>query len=200
MKASQIANNKWTFIVVFCVLGLWMLAVIFGESLPYLATQSSSDIRVRFVFPLLSVFLVWFVFLHKWSETGATGYQMRMRELKNRSGRVKHTLILVFGLFLLAGFISWTSINFARWAAFVSPSEPFSQAYKVISIGAMSGAKLDIEMIGVSGGKTAWLRLTRSKHAQQDWGVGDKVCAKGKISMFGVIVETVTRYSNTGGC
>lgn len=191
MKVNEIANRKRAFIVCICAVLCWIALVRVGERLPYLDTIFAQRIRYFAIFPLLTAFFAWFIFVHKWKESGKTGYRMRIDSLSSRRERIKQLLISVSLLPLLTAGLTWTSIFLSACGAYLLPGTPTAQQFKVLNRKAV-GNQIEIIMLGVADGETAWLRLTTENYSLRKWKDGEILCAKGKSTVLGTIIISTT--------
>ena len=192
MKASELAQNKWIYFACIIFVGSLGLAYETGKELPYLYTESASTIKLFVVFPLLVLFFIWVTLLHKWSETGLTGYQMALAHVPNRRNRIKLQVGALFGGILISATLPWMLNNYIIWVAEWTASRRFAHTYQVIEIKGVSNA-YDVNMMAVPERADVSLRLTKERLAMRDWKEGDLVCAQGRTSIFGTIIETVKR-------
>ncbi len=186
-------RNLFKFVM--AVIIFWMVLVSTGEYLPYIDTSFAWRIRYLLVFPVLLVLMVWFFFIHKWAESGKTGYQMRMVQLTDKRTRVKETLVGGVGVPFISVMIAATAIDFTAWAAFLAPGEPVAHTYAVVRIKAV-GSKYDVVLHDTRSGEQVTLRQSGNHLANRDWRVDDVVCVRGKTSLFGTTIDSVARNSN----
>jgi hypothetical protein len=193
MQGMTRAQAARLFMAVFIGIGVWILAVKMGERLPYLITPHARHIRLAILFPALAMLLGWFVFGHRWRETGQTGYGMRMAQLRTKSERVKQTLVLLVGALLLPAGVAWTSIHLAAWAAYFVSSTPYEESYQITEKSSVTGG-ISFDMYSQSTGEEVSLR------APAKWGVnlrpGMVVYAQGRTSVFGTVIESLEAIHN----
>lgn len=176
------------FVAVFIAIGAWIVAVKTGERLPYLMTPEARNIRLGIVFPVLAVLVGWFVFGHRWRETGKTGYAMRMAQIGSGKERIKQTALGLCGLLLIPLMVAWSSIHLTAWVAYFVSSTPFEEEYDILDIKSVT-AGYSFDMYSRSTGEGVTLRVPLA------WGsglrVGVTVCAQGRSSMFGTVIESL---------
>lgn len=169
-------------------LAAWIVAIKTGERLPYVMTTEARNIRLAIVFPALLVLLGWFAAGHRWRKTGQTGYAMRMAQIGSRKERIKQTILGVLGLLLLPLMVSWSSIHLLAWAAYFVSSTPFEKTYGIMDIKSVT-AGYSFDMYGRSSGEEVTLRVPLA------WAsglrVGMTVCAQGRSSVFGTVIESL---------
>jgi hypothetical protein len=176
------------FVGAILLVGGWILVLSIGRHLPYLITPWSSWFRTLVVFPVLFVPLVWFLFVLRWKETGLTGYQMRMRELRSRRDRLFQRMAAGFGVVLLPAGLAWTSINFAACAAQLFATAPFAASFVVVDSTAVSSG-WSLELSDRQRGETVSLYLDPDRAAT--FHVKDAVCVRGRSSAFGRITDSI---------
>ncbi len=180
----------------FIGIGAWIVAVKTGERLPYLMTPDARHIRMAILFPALAVLLGWFAFGHRWRETGQTGYAMRMAQLATRKERIKQTALGLCGLLLIPFMIAWTSIHLAAWVAYFVSSTPFEETYGIMDMKSVT-AGYSFDMYSRSTGEEVTLRVPLA------WGsglrVGMTVCAQGRSSAFGTMIESLKQQQVAKG-
>lgn len=182
------AQASRVFIATFVGIGAWIILVKTGERLPYLVTPFSRDIRAMLMFPVLAAVLAWFAFAHRWKQTGKTGYAMRMAQLGSRKERVTQTMLALCGLLLVPAMIAWTSIHLVAWVAYLVSGSSFQEAYQIIDKKSVTGG-LSLEMQSRSTNDEVSLRV------RTQWGAdlrsGMVVCAQGRSSVFGTVIESL---------
>ena len=182
-------------------IGLWvfvfvMLAVIggnvIGGSLPYLFTKKITLIRAFIIFPLLFVFLIYFAFFHKWITSGRTSFRMRFtkEELANPYIKAKYFLLSFFGCMAMSAGIAWISWGVVACAASLYSKEPINKTYKIRSFWGAGSIGVDVGLINLTNGS----EYTVNEQGYYlnlgvPWKVGDIVCAKGRTSVLGTIVD-----------
>jgi hypothetical protein len=143
------------------------------------------------LFPSLVLLLVWFGFVHRWRGTGKSGYRMAMDKLESRGARLKNTAIGLFGLIAIPAIFSWSSVVYAAWAAYLLSHNPFLEAYRITDVRAVSNYyELDLE--GTSNRQQASLPVRKNAFDDGGWRVGDVICARGRSSPLGTIVESIS--------
>lgn len=178
--------------------GLWMLIVVTGTRLSYLYTDFSFQIRAFVLFPLLLIALVYFGFIyHKPNQK--TGYKQAMSNLHSRKDRIKTTTWGLLGLILIPATIAWTSIAFPAWAAKLLATEKYEKSYEITDITVRSGAVwstlFDLDLTDPLTKERVVLRLRRSQYDQSHWRSGEHICVQGRASMFGTIIDDVSKRS-----
>lgn len=188
MRDTTRSQATRLFMVVFIALGAWIVAIKTGERIPYLMTSEARQFRLAILFPVLAVLLGWFAFGHHWRETGQTGYQMRMAQLRTRGERVKNTIVLLVGSLLLPIGVAWTSIHLVAWIAYFVSSTPHEETYGIMDIKSVT-AGYSFDMYNRSTGKEVALRVPLA------WAsglrVGMAICAQGRSSPFGTVIEAL---------
>ena len=185
-------SAKALFIAGLVFVASWVICYETGKSLSYLQTARNFQVRMYFLFPTLVLFLIWFGFLHRWRESGKSGYQMAMEKLDNGIARVLNTLIGVFGLIAIPAIFSWASVFYAAWAANLLSRDAFSGTYRITDVRSVSSHYvLDLE--GKDNHEEAALPVSRNALKSSNWRTGDVICARGRSSAFGTMVESISR-------
>ena len=197
MKASDLAKDKRVHVAVLVVLAVWMLGIITARRLPYLETVFSRQLRGLVIFPVILVVLGWFTLLHKWAETGKSGYEMAMQGIGSRGGRLRQTVLGIAGAVAISAVIAWSSVAFPAWATQVFARKPVALKARIL------------EVKHASGGYT--FRLWDSKIAEENslfvswgtydrgrWREGDEICLRGRTWPFGVVIDSLNRTQD--GC
>ena len=179
------------------VIAIWALGFITALRLPYLYTDLAFKIRAYVVFPVLICVYCYFAFIYKSSKAGGkTGFRWVMDQITSGRERAKRILITIVGVPTLAAMLSWSFIEFPIWAAEITASTPFAQAYSVTEIrqqgGSLWRAVYMLTLIPENG-ESVDLQLDSWRYHQHPWKVGDVICVRGRTSMFGTIMETTQR-------
>jgi hypothetical protein len=163
----------------------WAICYETGKSLPYLQTERSFQLRMYLLYPLLVLPLIWFAFFHRWKETGKSGYRMAMDKLDSPSARLKNTVVGLLGLIAIPAAFAWSTAFYAAWAAYLLSHQAFSETYRIVDVRAVSNYwELDLEATSTR----EQVALPVRTHA---WRAGEVVCAHGRSSALGFIVESI---------
>lgn len=194
LRTSDVANNKWLFIGAMAAVVIWFLAFEIADRLPYLYTPFAFNIRAYLVAPAILVVMVWFTLIHTWGESGKTGYRMAMDGLPSRKERIKQTLLGSLGLVAVPAGLAWTLIAFPILAAYLSASQPYAEVFRADYLKAY-GNRYDLWMTHPATGEEVALRQSREQVSEQrrGWNPGDLVCARGRTSVFGTLIESLSR-------
>lgn len=187
MSRAQVVR---LFIVSLIGVGAWMVAIKTGERLPYLVTAEARSIRLAIVFPTLTALLAWFVLVHRWKETGKTGYAMRMAQIDSRKERITQTALGLGALLVIPLMVAWSSIHLVAWVAHLAANEPFAQTYQILDRKSVT-AGFSFDMYSRSTGQEVALRVPLAWGS--GLGPGMNVCAQGRSSMFGTVIESLRR-------
>lgn len=194
MKTSELANKKWFIGFVMGMAFLWMFVTSRGSKLPYITTENSFNIRAYLMFPLFMLVFIWFGFLHKWQETGKTGYQMMMVGIKSKNERFKQAILLILGFSFLAGGVAWQSNYTMALVAKLAANKPFDETFKVYGTKGVSNFT-EVELQNLSNKETAYIRLKYDAFGKGIWDYGAIVKIEGRTSIFGTIAEKATRLN-----
>lgn len=136
----------------------------------------------------LAVLIGWFTFRHRWRETGQTGFAMRMAQPGTKKERVKQAALGLAGLLAITFMMAWTSIHFVAWVAYLVSRTPVEKSYGVMHINSVT-AGYSFDLRSRSTGEEVSLRVPPA------WAsglrVGMTVCAQGRSSMFGTVIESL---------
>ena len=182
-------------------IGLWIfvfviLAVIgsdaIGRTLPYLFTEKITLIRVFVIFPLFFVFLIYFAFFHKWITSGHTSFCMRFtkEELANPYIKAKYFLLSFFGCMAMSVGIAWISWGLVACTANLYSKDPLNKSYKIKAFRGAGSAGVDVSLIDmVDNSEYSIIQSGYYLSLSVPWKIGDIVCAKGRTSALGTIVD-----------
>jgi hypothetical protein len=182
-------------------LGLWffvatiltgLLCYICANTMPYLLNMNKMWIYFYCSFPFVLAFFIYFVFFHKWATTGHTGFEMRysVEALENSTYKTKQALIAIGLLTILSAILAWASWGIVACGSYIYSKEPFKFTYLVISLKGEGNLGVGVGLVDPADGseyslKQAGYYLTLGV----PWQVGDHVCAKGRTSFLGTIVD-----------
>lgn len=194
LKTNDVANNKWLFIGAMAAVVIWFLAFETADRLPYLYTPFAYNLRVYAVFPLLLLLAFWATLIHKSPNSGMSGYRTAMAGIQSRRERVKQTLLGFLGVIGIPAGLAWTLIAFPILAAYLSASQPYAEVFRADYLKAY-GNRYDLWMTHPTTGEEVALRQSREQVSEQrrGWNPGDMVCARGRTSVFGTLIESLSR-------
>lgn len=203
MAAMGFARGYWRhFIAAVFLTSIWVLAVTTGGNLPYLSTPFGLYFRALAIFPLLLGMGIWLGFFRVWRTTGLTSHGALTKGLSARKRYLSAAKVLV-ALMVMSGLISYMSSAFSALAAYVMATTPFARTYDVLDVKSFrasrsSTTRYDIQLMRVPGPERVSLRFTDTALSGRDWAEGARVCVVGRSSLFGTIVESVSR--NLSAC
>lgn len=194
LRTNDVANNKWLFIGAMAAVAIWFLAFETARRLPYLYTPFAFNVRAYLVAPAIMSVMVWFTLIHKWEESGKTGYRMALDALPILREKIKLSFGGLAGLVLITAGLAWTFIAFPILAAYLLAFQPYAEVYRVDRLEAVS-IRYDVWMTNPDTGEEVALRQSAEQVSKQrrDWNPGDMVCARGRTSVFGTLIESLSR-------
>ncbi len=184
-RNSRIPLRVWVFCAVILV-DLWCATS--AKRLPYMLNMHKYWIYYACAFPGAVAFFSYFVFFRKWGKAGRTMFQMRhsveVREnLKQAS--LEFAMILV-----VSAAIAWMSWGVVACGAEWYSKEPFSKTYVLVSLTDRGTTGVDFGLADTAGGSKYLVKQKRSLFtAQSKWEINGVVCAQGRTSFLGAIVE-----------
>ena len=190
-KRDDIPLGAWLCAGVICLI---LICYSFANRMPYLLNMHKMWFYFACSFTLTLTFFIYFVFFHQWTTTGRTGFQMRYskEELENRLFRKKETLKSLALLTVFAAFFAWAAWGVVACAADVYSKELFHKTYIVNSLRDM-GSGVDVGLAEVHSNDSAEYLLKQYGYyyltSGVPWKIGDFVCAAGRTSTLGTIVE-----------
>lgn len=182
------------------VLALWAGALYLGLRLPYLRTEFGLEVRAYVVFPVLLVVLLYFAFVYKNEKSGGrTGLQIKMAALPTRRKRWLSVLTFLAASALMCAFVAWSATIYPAFAAELTAATPFAQTYTVENIRVRGGfdrtAFFDLALRPRNGSDQVGLNLGYFSDDKHQWKRGDTICARGRTSIFGTIIDATSRGS-----
>jgi hypothetical protein len=188
-------QTNFIYWVVMILASVWGLGAAWGIRLPYLHTNLSWQIRAYFLFPALVFIFVYAWFLRK-RKHGASKYREYVNAFSTKRDKVKFSAWLIVGIFFLPGIMAWFSLAIPIWLARFTAVEPFERVYKITEVTSRGGTWyrfFDLELVDQASGDTATLPLVRAKYDEQHWQAGEVFCAKGRTSVFGTIISSLSK-------
>lgn len=182
------------------ILVIFFVAGISADRTGYLITESSIEIRMILIFPLLMVFWYVWIFFYKWGgdwsyEGGRqTIYEINVRQFSGLKGRMQLLLVYIFGFPLLLAIVAWLSIGIPAWLTKFTANESFSHEY-IYSPGALIGSGYDFR--DAISNKRVSVRISVDLYrdfpdeSSSEY-IGKVVCLKGRKSAYGSIIESIS--------
>lgn len=192
MKTSELVKKRWFLNVVIVLFIIYMSSLVLGRYLPYILTENSFRLRFYYLLPVLILSIIYFSYIHKWKETGKTGYEDLIPSLPNRKEKIKASCVLFIGVLFLPWGISWTASNVAASLAYLTSKKPHIEEYRVVNSKAYRNL-IEVELLVLSNKETAYIRAPYSWFEKGVRKPGGIVKIEGRSSAFGTIVEKATR-------
>jgi hypothetical protein len=178
---------------------LLLLTMGSGLRVPYVYTSSSQLLRGALFFVLLSL-LIYFSFLYR-KRGKRTFFQAGLATL-DRSTRLKLVAGVVGAQVIFAATAAWMSIGFPAWAAQLFATRPYAEVFEVRDVsghGRIWSRTFDIAVSDVKQ-QVVCIRLPRWLYEPgRPWRPGDNFCVKGRTSMFGTAIDSISKDSSLCG-
>jgi hypothetical protein len=164
-----------------------------------LYTPLAFKIRFFVIAPTIFCLLCygWFFQRHK---NNQSFYQSFMAQIQAKRERIKMRLVLVAAFIFLPWAVAWTSAFLSACAAqfSVEPiAQPFARSYRIETIDSWGGALwtrvFELDLRDSKTEESASLPLKRYLYEQHNWKPGEVLCARGRQSIFGTIVDDTSR-------
>jgi hypothetical protein len=174
------------------------IPLIVGVRLPYLYTSVSFSLRAFVLFPLLLLLGLYFGYFRK-NRRGQTRMQVVAGRLSKWEAG-KFALKFLLALPIMSALFAWLSPAYPACVAQLL-KEPYAQSvarrYRVDGIrlwgGPLWSRVFELELIDSETGEIVELPLTRSRYEETHLQIGERVCAKGRMSVFGTIIDATSR-------
>lgn len=173
-------------------IGLWFMSFVFSQRLPFLRGELLFEIQAFGVFPLATIGLVWFSFLHRWAVSGKSGFQMAMEKNGAWAGRNQLITMMggVAGLIFFAALAAWTCNLIPAWYSQLFAHTPMQGVYHVVAVKSVSNFR---EAHLIANRKAFTLPLAAGELAQARLKRGDMLCIRGRTTFTGGIVESISK-------
>jgi hypothetical protein len=192
-KKTKPRNNRIPLSVwFFCAVILAdLLCATSAREMPYLLNMHKYWIYYACAFLYALAFFSYFVFFHKWGNTGRTIFQTRHPRKAPENSR--QAIVEFAGLAVLSAVFAWMSWGIVAIGADWFSKVPFSKSYVLVSLGGLGGTGVDFGLVdSVDGNKYLLKQRGYMISTQTEWKIGGVVCAKGRTSAWGAIVEDLT--------
>lgn len=178
-------------IIFFTLVVIDMSCYVGSRGIPYLFNERVILDRFYFIFPSILIFAIYFIYFHKWKVSGQTGFQMRLskKALTNPYFKAKHLLFSLAGIFLGSVALAWSTWSIPACAAYFYSKQPVTQEFVVDNLRDAGNSGVDVGLIDKEDDVEYSLKQPGYLSLGVPWSLGDTVCAKGRTSFFGTIVE-----------
>ena len=178
-------------IIFFIALTIDMICFVCSRTMPYLFNEKVILSRFYFIFPSILVFAIYFVYFHKWKVSGKTGFQMRFskKELADSYFRVKQILFSLVLFVVFSAALAWSTWGIPACAAYFYSKQPVTKEMVVNKLKGAGNSGVDIGLVDKLDSVQYSLKQPGYLSLGVPWNIGDTVCAKGRTSYFGTIVE-----------
>lgn len=192
-KTTRKQPSKLVLVITFLVAFFWIAVVITGVRLPYIYTEFSFQFRMFILFPILFCVLCYFMFFHHFKGYKVSAYNLKMKEVSSGRDKIKEKLILIVGLVFIPAIISWTSITFPVWITKLVATEPYLQNFNISKIKDRGSSGVELVLLSANTTEQVTLHLSNSRYRKKRWSRDDKICIKGRTSVFGTISDYEAR-------
>jgi len=181
------------FVATWVFLLAWLVVLDTGMDLPYLRTAFAWNVRFYVMCPLLIAMLVYLCFIR--DQNGRTGIQWALSKLPGRWQRLHLILVAVAGLFIVAGGLSWSSIAYPAWITRLCAEQSFVKSYEITSMtsypNTFRGRTYVLSLVDEKAAEVVELPLSDALVDDQTFTGKKWLCARGRTSMFGTIIESI---------
>jgi hypothetical protein len=167
-----------------------------ASRMPYLLNMQKMWIYFSCTSPFVLAFFIYFIFFHKWKASGLTGFQMRYsnQNLVNvytgsSSNKVKGYLFYITSFTIFSVILTWYSWSVVACGAYLYSKDPFKNTFTVISLRDVGNKGVDLGLVAADRGEYLLMQKGYYLTLRVPWEVGDYVCAKGRTSFLGTIVD-----------
>ena len=174
------------FFTVFIIVILFCYAI--ARRMSYMLNMHNMWAYFIFSFTIISLWFIYAVFIYKSKRLGLTRYEEKYREQSeiNLFHRLKISLAIFF---LLAGLI-WMSWGIVGCSAYLSSREPYFELFTIDSLQPAGRKGWNVALAATKNKNKYSLTLPNLyMNTSFPWKEGDLICAKGRTSIFGAIIE-----------
>jgi hypothetical protein len=178
-------------IIFFSILVIVMVCYVFSVAKPYLFNEHLIFNWFYMIFPLALIFCIYFIYFHKWKVSGQTGFQMKFskEELANPYFKAKQVLASLFWVCVFSAASAWATWGIPACGAYFYSKQPVTQEFVVDKLRGAGNSGVDVGLVDKDDGVEYSLKQPGYLSLGVPWNIGDTVCAKGRTSFFGTIVE-----------
>jgi hypothetical protein len=171
---------------------IWVFCLVCSTGIPYLLNREALiPSWFYFALPCFFIFFIYIIFFYKCNPGKRSYFQINhtKAELANPNFKAKRILVVLF--WALLGAISFASMTWAVLAcgAYIYSKQPVTQEFVVNDLRRAGKYNINVWVVGKENGTQYSLNQRSRSQTGLDWQIGDTVCAKGRTSIFGTIVE-----------
>ena len=96
----------------------------YGGRLPYIRTENSFEMRAYVILPAILFLFFYFIFIHKWQETGKSGFDMATKAFSQKE-RIKTASLALAAMVLGSACFSWLSCSTVASVAYLAANQPY---------------------------------------------------------------------------
>lgn len=166
-----------------------MTAYAVARRMPYLLNMHNMWAYFIFTLAVILVLSIYVVFSHEWKDPELNSAVMRFGQINKAK--------TVLGLLFLSIILVWMSWGLVGISAYLFSKEPYFKLFTIDSLEPGGRKGWDVNLLDRKTKVEYSLTLSRQyMHESFPWKEGDVVCAKGRTSFFGAIIEDF----NAGEC
>jgi hypothetical protein len=191
-RNNRIPLQVWIFCAVILA-DLWCATS--AKRMPYMLNIHKYWFYYACAFPGTLAFFSYFVFFRKWGKAGQTMFEMR--HSGGVRGNLKRASFEFAIMLVISAAFAWMSWGVVACGAEWFSKEPFSKTYKLVSLTDRGTTGVDFGLVDTESGSKYLVKQSRSLFtAQSKWEINSSVCAQGRASGWGAMVEDL----KAGGC
>ena len=168
-----------------------MVCYSYSRTMPYLFNEKVIFSRFYMIFPLVLMFFIYFVYFYKWQVSRQTGFQMKhsKKELANPYFKAKQVLFSLTLFVVFSAALAWSTWGIPACGAYFYSKQPVTQEFVVNKLRGAGNSGVDVGLVDKADGVQYSLKQPGYLSLGVPWNVGDTVCAVGRTSFLGTIVE-----------
>ena len=177
--------------IILLVIIIDMVCYGYSRTMPYLFNEEVILSRFYMIFPLVLMFFIYFVYFYKWQVSGQTGFQMKhsKKELANPYFKAKQVLFSLTLFVVFSAGLAWMTWGIPACGAYFYSKQRVTQELVINKLRGAGNSGVDIGLFDKVDGVQYSLKQPGYLSLGVPWNIGDTVCAKGRTSFFGTIVE-----------
>lgn len=163
----------------------------YSRTMPYLFNEKVVLSRFYMIFSLVLMFFIYFVYFYKWQVSGQTGFQMKhsKKELADPYFKAKQVLFSLTLFVVFSAALAWSTWGIPACGAYFYSKQPVTQEFVVNKLRGAGNSGVDVGLVDKADGVQYSLKQPGYLSLGVSWNVGDTVCAVGRTSFLGTIVE-----------
>lgn len=174
---------------------VWMIINISGARLPYIYTDFSTICRALIIFPILFSTSFYIIFIHRFKGYKVSPHRLSLERYSSTKEKVKDTLFTLFSLGCIAAFFAYFSINISVWITKLTATDTYSESFIIDGVKDRGSTGVDLFLSKTDKSEKVILHLSNSRYRENNWRRYERICVKGRTSMFGTIIDHENRCS-----